>query len=336
MTVRIFALLWLAATAQLFGAAADAPASLIIVAGAGGELDYEKAFAEWAANWQKAGTNGGAQVTAIGLAAAENESLPQFRASLEKQSPKGPAPLWIVLLGHGTADPNEAKFNLRGDDLSARELTALLKPFERTVVVINCFSASGAFLAPLAAPGRVIISATKGGSENNFSRLGKHLSETIADPAADLDHDGQTSLLEGWLAAAQRVADFYKSEGRLATEHSLLDDNGDGKATPADWFSGVRVVKKAQDATSTDGLRAHQLHLVPSAAERKIPAQLLAQRDELETEVARLRERKKEMPETEYYAALEEILLKLGRLRREMQLPPGPPNPIRAKPAGGE
>ena len=71
------------------------------------------------------------------------------------------------------------------------------------------------------------------------------LSEAIADPAADLDKDGQTSLLEAWLAAAQRTADFYKNEERLATEHSLLDDNGDGLGTPPDWFQGVRVVQES-------------------------------------------------------------------------------------------
>ena len=336
MIARICALLSLLVAPPLLGAALDAPVSLIVVAGAGGGPDYDKAFSEWAANWQKAGASGGARVTSIGLAVSEKDSLPRFRAAIEKEPPHGPVPLWIVLLGHGAADSQEAKFNLRGDDLSVAELSALLKRFERTVVVIHCFSASGAFLAPLAAPNRVIITATKSGSENNFSRLGKYLSETIADLSADLDHDGQTSLLEGWIAAAQRVADFYKSEGRLSTEHSLLDDNGDGKGTPSDWFSGVRVVKKAQNAASTDGLRAHQLHLVPSAAERKIPAELLARRNELETEIARLRDRKKEMPEAAYYSALEEVLLQLARLRREMQSPPSSSTSVRAKPATGE
>jgi hypothetical protein len=143
------------------------------------------------------------------------------------------------------------------------------------------------------------------------------LSETIASPAADLDKDGQTSLLEAWLAAAQRTTEFYQNEERLATEHSLLDDNGDGLGTPADWFQGVRVVKKSSDQRAPDGLRAHQIHLLPSAAERALPAGRRAERDGVERELAQLRETKATLPADEYYAQLEALLLRLARLYRE-------------------
>jgi hypothetical protein len=294
----------------------DERTSLIIVAGAGGEKEYDEAFARWAANWRKAGEAGDSHITIIGLAPDEKDSLARIRAALQAEQTDGLAPLWLVLLGHGTFDGHDAKFNLRGDDLTAGDLATLLKPFQRPVVVIAAFSSSGAFLAPLSAPGRIIVTATKTGAETNFARLGKYLSETIADPSADLDHDGQTSLLEAWLAAAQRVADFYKSEGRLATEHSLLDDNGDKLGTPADWFRGIRVVKKSKDATP-DGPRAHQMHLVPSRDERELPPQLRADRDALELELSRLRETKSSMPEDQYYAKLEAILLRLARLYRD-------------------
>jgi hypothetical protein len=181
-------------------------------------------------------------------------------------------------------------------------------------VVVCGFSASGAFLKPLTAPDRVIVCATRSGSENNFARFGGYFSESIADPAADLDKDGETSVLEAWLAASRRVADFYKNEGRLATEHSLLDDNGDGLGTPPDWFQGVRAVKKSKSNQAPDGLRAHQIHLVPSAAERALPAAVRAERDEMERELAKLRDAKAAMPEEEYFAKLEALMLRIARL----------------------
>ncbi|EDY21539.1 conserved hypothetical protein-signal peptide prediction [Chthoniobacter flavus Ellin428] len=294
-------------------------ASLVIVVGTGGELPYTDAFSQWAANWRKAGKAAGAHVSAIDK--NQTDSLVQLEKALESEAKDGPAELWLVLLGHGTFDGHEAKFNLTGNDLSASGLATLLKPFHRPVIVVCGFSASGAFLKPLSAPGRVVITATKSGSENNFARFGGYLSQTIADPSADLDKDGQTSLLEAWLAAAQRTAAYYKDEGRLATEHSLLDDNGDGLGTPPDWFKGVRAVKKALGHQAPDGLRAHQIHLVPNAAERALSPALRAERDAIEKELAQLRDGKNSMPEDAYFTQLEALLLKLAHLYQNPATP---------------
>ena len=159
-----------------------------------------------------------------------------------------------------------------------------------------------------------MVTATKSGAENNFARFGGYFAGAVADPSADLDHDGQTSVLEAWLAAGQRTAEFYKTEGRIATEHALLDDNGDGLGTPPEWYEGLRVIKKSKDGKAPDGLRASQFALVPSAAERALSPELRAQRDALETELAKLREAKAALPEKEYFAHLEALLLRLARL----------------------
>jgi hypothetical protein len=287
-------------------------ATVVIAIGVAGEESYAGTFAKWAARWQIAAA--AAHAKTITLQAEDRQSQVHLRQILAAEPKDATGTLWLVLLGHGAFDGRDGKFNLPGDDLSASELAALLKPFHRPIVVICSFSASGAFLKPLSAPGRVIVTATKSGAESNFSRFGGHLSETIADPSADMDKDGQTSLLEAWLAAARRVADFYKNEGRLATEHSLLDDNGDGLGSPPDWFQGVRVVKKPSDNRAPDGIRAHQTHLVPSAAERALPPALRAERDSAEQEIERLRQAKAGMPEDAYYAQLEALLLRLARL----------------------
>src|SRR5258708_34249236 len=107
-----------------------------------------------------------------------------------------------------------------------------LRPCRRPLAVLQCASASGPFLNALSAPGRVIITATRSGYEVNATRFGGYLARAIADPAADLDKDGQTSLLEAYLAASRQAEQFYKEQGRLMTEHALLDDTGEGLGTP--------------------------------------------------------------------------------------------------------
>ena len=308
--LAIFALWLLAACCGW----AEEKTSVIVVVGAGGEAEYATEFEKSATQWKQAGEAGGAKVRTIGLDEHAAQSVEQLRTALRDEPKDGAMELWVVLLGHGNADGKDAKFNLTGDDLSAAEFAELLAPFHRPLVLIHCFSASGAFLAPLAAPGRVVVTATKAGSERNYSRFGKYFSEAIADPAADLDKDGQTSVLEAWLTASQRTSAFYKDEGRIATEHSLLDDNGDGKGTPADFFRGVRVVKKAKDGTPPDGLRANQVHLVRNLEERALPAETRAERDALELELAKLRESKTSKPEDAYYRELEVVLRKIARL----------------------
>ncbi len=290
-------------------------ATLIIVVGAAGEEEFGKHFEQWAGNWEKSGRTAGAKQITIGLKPAtdgsDRESLKQTLAAEAKE---GSSELWLVLLGHGTFDGQAAKFNLRGEDLTATEFATWLQPFRRPVAVINSASASGAFLKPLSAAGRVVITGTRSGSEQNYARFGQFLAEAVADPQADLDKDGQTSLLEAFLTASRRVTEFYKTEGRLATEHALLDDNGDGLGTPADWFRGIRAVKRAQAGAALDGLRAHQFHLVRSATELKLAAPVRARRDELEVAIAKLSDAKKDLAATEYYRRLEVLLLELARL----------------------
>lgn len=291
-------------------------ASVLIVVGAAGEDEFGQAFATAARRWETACQAGGARPLTVGLAPT-NGAVPdrdRLREALAAEPKDGAAELWIVLLGHGTWDGKEARFNLRGSDLTATELAEWLKPFRRPLAVLNTASASAPFLNKLTGTNRVVITATRSGAEVNYTRLGRYLSEAIADPAADLDKDGQTSLLEAFLAGSARVNEFYTAEGRLASEHALLDDNGDGFGTPPDWFRGVRATKRARDGAALDGLRAHQFHLVRSAAEQQLTPETRARRDALELAIARLRENKATLPEADYYRQLEDILLQLARL----------------------
>lgn len=289
--------------------------TLILVIGAAGEPEYAEQFSKWADLWKQAAVKGGLQVIAIGQSnSGTNDDRTCLLNALAGEIAKPAGELWLVFLGHGTFDGHSAKFNLRGPDISADELATAMKPCHRPLILIQCASASGPFLPALSAPGRVIITATRSGYEVNATHFGGYLAHAIADPAADLDKDGQTSLLEAFLLASRQTADFYKDQGRLMTEHALVDDNGDGLGTPPDWFQGVHAVKTAAAGKSVDGVRAQQVMLVRGDAEQKLSPELRARRDELEQKLSALHTRKAQMPEEEYYKQLETILVEVARL----------------------
>ena len=280
--------------------------------------------------WQAAAEKAGAESIAIGQAerrrrrsrAAARRPGREGGATAKAAHASAVAPLWIVLIGHGTFDGREAKFNLRGPDVTDLELAEWLAPIKRPVAVLDCTSASGPFLNRLSGANRVVVTATRSGHELNFARFGQYLAEAIADPRADLDKDGQVSLLEAFLTASSRVDEYYRTHSQLATEHALLDDNGDQLGTPADWFRGVRATRRAKDGAPLDGIRAHQLHLIPSDRERSMPAPDRQRRDQLELSLAALRDQKDKLGEDEYYKRLEPLMVELARIYSRLQPAP--------------
>jgi hypothetical protein len=289
--------------------------TVIVVVGAAGMAEYATMFAKWAGLLEQACAKSHAEFIEVGL--DEREDPPdrvRLHEVLAKQPAQSSVPLWLVLIGHGTFDGRAAKFNLRGPDISASDLAQWLKPMERPIVVIDAASSSAPFLKELSSPGRVIITATKSGFEQNLTRFGQYFAEAVIDPGADLDKDGQTSLLEAFLSASHRVSEFYSAAGRLATEHALLDDNGDGLGTPAEWFRGIRPVQKAHDNASLDGYRAHQIHLLRSPAETSMSPDLRARRDQLELQVMELRDARANLPDEEYFSKLELLLREIAHI----------------------
>lgn len=316
-----------------FAARAGDPASsgkppqptLIVVVGAAGEPSYGKIFAEELAQWRETATDAEVALHVVGDASNKTEATDKSRLEKlladEQSAARRDAPLWLVFLGHGTFDGRTAAFNLRGPDVTSDELTAWLKSCERPLAVVDTTAASAPFLTALSAPGRVVVTATKSGQERNYARFGRYFAQRVVDPAADLDKDEQTSLLEAYLAAARDVAEFYKSEGRIATEHPLLDDDGDGRGVRADFFTGGKLTKTPTGGTANggrgaDGDLARRFCLKPSPAERELSLAQVTERDRLESELAALRRRKLELAEVAYFAELETLLVALARVYR--------------------
>lgn len=301
----------------------DAPADIIIVVGAAGEASFGEAFTDWAARWQNVAQSAGARSTLIGEPVDDSE--PSDRERLQQTiaalAPESEVAAWIVLLGHGTFSQNVAKFNLRGPDVSAEELAQWLQPIARPLVVVNASSSSGPFINALSGPNRVIVTATRSGIEQNYARFGEYLSQTIGEPQWDIDHDGEVSILEAFLAASAEVRNFYQSAGRIATEHALIDDNGDGLGTPANAFRGTRVVAQPSDSTQTvDGGLAARISLAPAAERLPLTDQERQERDEIEAELERLRSTRQQLSEADYQAALLPHLIRLARIYQAAEI----------------
>ncbi len=310
----------IAASAQL----ADLPQkTLVVVTGAAGEAEFGKEFAESAGRWREFAGKQRWSLVPVGSAEAGDASVgamadrEALKQAIEKAADlPAEAELWIVLIGHGTFAANVAKFNLAGPDVAASELSDWLKPLKAKVVVINCSSSSGPFLTGLAGKNRMVVTATRSGTELNYSRFGNFLSEAISSLAADVDHDQEVSLLEAFLAASSRTERFYREEARLATEHALLDDNGDRIGTGGDFYRGVRPVKQPEPGKQIDGRAASRAILFSSPGAPKLSSAQLAERQRIEEQIDALRAKKSQLAEAEYLTQLEMLCLALAEVYR--------------------
>ena len=298
---------------------------LVVVIGAPGTDEYRTTFESWAARWKDAAERAAADCTMIGSdhhsAANLDELTVALGASIAVETTE---PLWIVFIGHGTFDGRTARLNLNGPDISSQHMAEMLRPAKRPIAFIACASCSSPFINALSAPERIVISATKDGNQIQYSRFGDAMSQAIVGLDADINRDGQTSLLEAWLFASRRTAEFYTTEGRLATEHALLDDNGDSKGTRAEVYEADRLKANIENADQLDGNMASRWHLVRSDEERRLTPEQRQTRDNLEQQLELLRRGKDKLAEAEYLLQLEAILLPLARLYESSDSPEVP------------
>lgn len=294
--------------------------SILVVIGAAGEEEYGKAFREWSERWRAAFLSDEFLVIDGTNAAKldEKEHRTQILDWISKVD-SGTNPdeslqeRWLVLIGHGTHDQSSTKFNLKGPDISADAISKAIAQVKAKWVIVDGSSSSGPFINALSGENRIVITATKSGSEQNYARFGEYLSQAITDPSTDLDHDDCVSILEAFLAASNRVAQFYSNNGRLASEQALLDDNGDGRGTPASFYRGARPVKAPANGLKLDGPIASRT-LVSTFGEPDLRTkEQRAQSDLLADQIELLRARKKELPEDDYYHELERLFLEIAK-----------------------
>jgi hypothetical protein len=198
----------------------------------------------------------------------------------------------VFLVGHGSYDGTQYKFNLPGPDIDGAELTQLLGAIPaRAQLIVNATSASGAVLEDWAKSGRAVITATRSGAERNATRFAEYFAAALSADDADVNKNGMITAQEAFDYTARRVADSYESEGTLATEHPQL--KGDNAAA----FEIARL--KAVTAETPE------------------LAALNAERAAIEERIAELRLRREELGDN-YLAQLEPLLVELARVQERI------------------
>jgi hypothetical protein len=237
---------------------------------------------------------------AVGRSTRENvrQVFSSLRARLSKDDL-----LFVLLIGHGTTDDDEAKFNLVGPDMSSGEWADLLKPIPGRLVFIDTTGGSFPFLRRLAAPGRIVLTATDSTAQQFETVFPGFFVKAFEDPTADVDKNGRVSVWEAFSYASAAVRQWFQQLGQLPTERSLLDDNGDG------------IGREAQNPGS-DGTLARAVYLAPESPGGG-SGELLQRRAELERQLENLKLRKASSSDpAQYDVEIERILVEIARLSR--------------------
>jgi hypothetical protein len=301
------ALLWVLMTAL----SAHASVYYVTVAGLGGEPDYEQRFTANARDLDKLFKESGssAHVYTLYGPQATRVQLTQTLASIARDA-KPEDDFVLMLIGHGSFDGTDYKFNLVGPDITAAELAEMCDriPAKRQLIV-NATSASGGSVAALEKPGRGVIAATKSGTEKNATVFARYWVEALQDPNADIDKSDSISAMEAFAFAQRKTAAFYESQKRLATEHPVFEDTG--KNEP------VREPSKSEGV-----LLANFTLLRIGAAQKQAnnPAKqaLLAQKEDLEQKIDALKYQKAAMDPADYKQQLTAALVQLAQVQQEL------------------
>jgi hypothetical protein len=296
----------------LFAGVSQAATYYVTIAGIGGEPEYDQRFTSWAKDIDKIlRATPDAQVeTLYGAASTKAKFESVLREIATKAKPDDG--IVIMLIGHGSFDGTDYKINLPGPDLSAGELAALLNklPAKRQLVV-NMTSASGGSLQALQRENRVIVTATKSGSEKNATIFARYWVEALRDPSADADKNEVITALEAFKFAEAKTVKFYESQNRIATEHALMEDTGKGEAV------------RAPSPANGQGLVAGRFPVLKLGAEQAKAATperqaLLKKKEELELQVDQLKYQKAATPTGEYRARMSGLLLELSKVQAEL------------------
>lgn len=276
---------------------ASAAVRALIISGLGGEATYEQKFQQQAAAMAQAAGRAGAAPNDIVELTGDRAKRTTLDGELKKfgQSVQSEDQVIVALIGHGSYDGDDYRFNLPGPDITGKEIAAFLDSMAAAqVLVVNATSSSGAVMESWKRSSRVVITATKSGTERNATRFAEFWVQALSSPEADRDKNEIVTAAEAYDFASRKVADAFKSDASLATEHSRLD----GKI--ADRMVVARLGKSA---------------LLPADA---VLDGLIKEQAGIEQRVDQVKARKETLDREQYYNELEKVLLDLARLDKRI------------------
>ena len=297
----------------LLSTPAHATVYYVTIAGLVGEPDYEQRFTASAKDLDKQLKAAGADAHVYSLTGGEatRARLTQVLGEVARDA-KPEDDFVLILIGHGSYDGVEYKFNLVGPDMSAANLAALCNRVPaRRQLIVNATSSSGGSIPAFQRAGRAVIASTKSGTEKNATVFARYFVEALRDPAADVDKNESVSALEAFQYAERKTNEFYTSQKRLATEHAVFEDTGKGEPV------------RAPAADIGEGRLLSSLTLVRFGEAQKAaldPAKrdLLAKKEDLERQIDVLKYQKAAMSQNEYEQQLKALLVGLARVQAAM------------------
>jgi len=301
----------LLAMACLFAFPTRAATYYVVVAGLGREADYEQRFTAAAKDLDRifgaAGST--AHVYTLAGAQATAKQLAETLSAVARAA-KVDDDFALILIGHGSFDGAEYKFNLVGPDVTAREIAAMCdRIVARRQLIVDTTSASGGAVEVLERPGRAVIAATKSGTEKNATVFARYWVEALEDPTADTDKSDSVSAMEAFRYAAKKTAAFYDSQKRLATEHAVFNDTGRGEPV--------------RESGNGQGMLMSSFTLLRIGTNQQTandPAKraLLDRKDELEQRIDTLKYQKAAMDPQDYKKQLTDALVELAKIQEEL------------------
>ena len=301
----------LLAMACIFAFPARAATYYVVVAGLGREADYEQRFTAAAKDLDRifgaAGST--AHVYTLAGAQATAKQLAETLSAVARAA-KVDDDFALILIGHGSFDGAEYKFNLVGPDVTAREIAAMCdRIVARRQLIVDTTSASGGAVVVLERPGRAVIAATKSGTEKNATVFARYWVEALEDPSADTDKSDSISAMEAFRYAAKKTAAFYDSQKRLATEHAVFNDTGKGEP--------VRESGNGQGMLMSS-FTLLRIGTNQQAANDPAKRALLDRKDELEQRIDTLKYQKAAMDPQDYKKQLTDALVELAKVQEEL------------------
>jgi hypothetical protein len=280
---------------------------LVVITGVGGDEEHTKTFHKWATMMIDAAKkkDGLPDANIIYLSEkpdlepslikgrSTRENVQKTLTDLAGRARPNDA-VFIVLIGHGSFDGQQAAFNLPGPDLTPADYGRLLGKFaSQRVAFVNTAASSGAFVPAVAGPGRVVVTATKTGGERNETRFPEYFVQAFTEEAADRDRNGRVSIAEAFEYAKAKVVTTFQQEGLLLSEHAVLEDGMNGSLASSLFLAPAQGAAKVD--TSDPAIRT-----------------LVEERDAIEKQIAALRLMKPSMDAAQYDAQMEKLLTDLA------------------------
>jgi hypothetical protein len=276
---------------------ASAEAYALIIAGLGGEKQYEQRFRDQAASIAQAAEKLAGDKARVAVLSADKATRENIRRQLRSLATtlKREDSVMIVLIGHGTFDGEEYRLNLPGDDITASDLGALFDQLPaRDQLILNSTSASGATTDRWKRDNRVVISSTRSGNERTATRFAQYWVEAVSSSAADTNRDDVVTAAEAYDFANRKVAESFKADVSLATEHARLEGKSAARFQVARFGNAILATSDAQ------------------------LSELYTQRVGVERDLETVKEQKAALQIDAYYDQLEGVLVRLATLQRQI------------------